>query len=97
MALFWLSVVLFLGIAWAAIYFAWRYRYKPGRVTPHHTHNTTLEIVWSVIPLLLCVGIFFWGLNGWMKYAWPPARPWKFRLRPRNGSGSSNIRTGRAR
>ena len=35
MFLFWLSVVLFLGIAFAAIYFAWRYRYKPGRVTPH--------------------------------------------------------------
>jgi membrane protein implicated in regulation of membrane protease activity len=42
MFLFWLSGVLFLGIAGAAIYFAWRYRYKPGRVTPHITHNTTL-------------------------------------------------------
>ena len=63
MALFWLSVVLFLGIAIPALYFAWRYRYKPGRVTPHSTHNTTLEIVWSVLPLLLCVGIFFWGLE----------------------------------
>jgi cytochrome c oxidase subunit 2 len=72
MALFWLSAVLFLGIAGAAIGFAWRYRYKPGRVTPHQTHNTTLEILWSVLPLLLCVGIFFWGLNGWMKYAVAP-------------------------
>ena len=72
MALFWLSVVLFLGIAIPAVYFAWRYRYKPGRVTPHVTHNTALEIVWSVLPLLLCVGIFFWGLKGWMEYAVAP-------------------------
>jgi len=72
MGLFWLSVVLFLGIAFAAIYFAWRFRYKPGRVTPHQTHNTTLEIAWSVGPLILCVGIFFWGLNGWMKYVVAP-------------------------
>ena len=72
MALFWLSVVLFLGIAIPAIYFAWRYRYKPGRVTPHTTHNTMLEITWSVLPLLLCVGIFFWGLKGWMEYAVSP-------------------------
>jgi cytochrome c oxidase subunit 2 len=72
MALFWLSVVLFLGIAVPAIYFAWRYRYKPGRVTPHTTHNTLLEIAWSVLPLLLCVGIFFWGLKGWMEYAVAP-------------------------
>lgn len=72
MALFWLSVILFLGITIAAVYFAWRYRYKPGRVTPHITHNTTLEITWTVLPLLLCVGIFFWGLKGWMEYAVAP-------------------------
>ncbi len=72
MALFWLSVVLFLGIAVCAIGFAWRYRYKPGRVTPHQTHNTMLEIIWSVIPLLLCIGIFFWGLHGWMEAAVAP-------------------------
>jgi cytochrome c oxidase subunit 2 len=72
MALFWLSVVLFLGIAVPAIYFSWRYYYKPGRVTPHTTHNTMLEITWSVLPLLLCVGIFFWGLKGWMEYAVAP-------------------------
>jgi cytochrome c oxidase subunit II len=72
MFLFWLSVALFLGIAVPAIYFSWRYRYKPGRVTPHQTHNTLLEILWSAGPLILCVGIFFWGLNGWMKYSVAP-------------------------
>jgi cytochrome c oxidase subunit 2 len=60
-------VVLFWGITGPALYFAWRYRYKPGRVTPHQTHNTVLEIVWTVLPLVLCVGIFFWGLSSWMK------------------------------
>ena len=68
MGIFWLSVVLFIGIVAAMCYFAWRYRYVPGRVTPHQTHNTTLEIVWSVLPLLLCVGLFFWGMNVYMKY-----------------------------
>ena len=72
LGLYWLSVVLFLMIAVPAVYFAWRYRYKPGRVTPHQTHNTTLEVIWSVLPLLLCVGIFFWGLNGYMKFVVAP-------------------------
>jgi cytochrome c oxidase subunit 2 len=80
MWLFWLSVVLFLGIAYAAIYFSWRYRYKPGRVTPHQTHNTMLEIVWSAGPLLLCVGIFFWGLNGWMKYSVAPGESMEIQI-----------------
>ena len=99
MALFWLSVVLFIGIAFPAIYFAWRYRYKPGRVTPHQTHNTLLEIIWSVIPLLLCVGIFFWGLNGWMKYAVAPgeameiqviAKKWLWQFEYPDGSRTVN-------
>ena len=72
MSIFWLSVVLFLGIVGAAAYFSWRYRYVEGRATPHQTHNTTLEILWSVLPLLLCVGLFFWGLVGYMKFAVAP-------------------------
>jgi len=72
LGIYWLSVVLFLMITIPAIYFAWRYRYKPGRVTPHQTHNTTLEVLWSVGPLLLCVGLFFWGLNGYMKLVVAP-------------------------
>src|ERR1700722_11222241 len=72
MGIFWLCAVMFVGIAGAAAYFSWRYRYRPGRVTPHDTHNTKLEIIWTVLPLILCIGIFFWGLNGWMKYAVAP-------------------------
>lgn len=99
MGLFWLCGVLFLGIAAAAIGFAWRYRYKPGRVTPHQTHNTTLEIVWTVIPLLLCVGIFFWGLDGWMKYAVAPgesmqiqitAKKWLWQFEYPDGTRTAN-------
>ncbi len=99
MALFWLSVVLFMIVTFPALYFAWRYRYKPGRVTPHQTHNTMLEIVWSVIPLLLCVGIFFWGLNGWMKFQVAPgeameiqvtAKQWLWQLEYPDGSRTVN-------
>lgn len=72
LGLYWLSVVLFLMITIPAIYFAWRFRYKPGRVTPHQTHNTTLEVVWSVLPLLLCIAIFFLGLNGYTKFVVAP-------------------------
>ncbi len=72
LGLYWLSQVLFWGITIAAIYFAWKYKYKAGRRTPHQTHNTNLEVIWSVGPTLLCVGIFFWGLNGYMKYAVAP-------------------------
>jgi cytochrome c oxidase subunit 2 len=99
MGLFWLSVVLFLMIAVPAVYFAWRYRYVPGRVTPHQTHNTMLEVLWSVLPLLLCVGIFFIGLNGFMKYAVAPgeameitvtAKQWLWQFEYPDGSRTIN-------
>lgn len=99
MFLFWLSVVLFLGIAVAAIYFSWRYRYKPGRVTPHQTHNNVLEVVWTVIPLLICVGIFFWGFNLYLKYAVAPgeamevqitAKKWLWQFEYPDGSRTVN-------
>src|SRR5215469_1144358 len=99
MGLFWLSVVLFLMIAIPTVYFAWRYRYRPGRVTPHATHNTTIEIIWTVLPLLLCVAIFFWGLKGWMEYAVAPgdamevqitAKKWLWQFEYPDGSRTIN-------
>ena len=72
MAIFWLSVVMFFGLMIPMCYFAWRYRFKPGRVTPHQTHSTVMEITWTVIPLLLCVGLFFWGIIGYMQFAVGP-------------------------
>jgi cytochrome c oxidase subunit 2 len=80
MGIFWLCAVMFIGIAGAAAYFSWRYRFKPGRVTPHDTHNTKLEIIWTVAPSILCVGIFFWGLNGYMKYAVAPGEAMEIQI-----------------
>jgi cytochrome c oxidase subunit 2 len=99
MALFWLSVVLFLMIAVPAVYFGWRYRYKPGRATPHQTHNTAIEIVWSVLPLILCIGIFFWGLYGFMEFSVSPgnamevqviAKQWLWQFEYPDGSRTIN-------
>lgn len=72
MFIFWLSVVLFVGITIATLYFAWAFRYKPGRRTEHIAHNATLELAWTIIPLFIVIGIFFWGVNGYTKYAVAP-------------------------
>jgi cytochrome c oxidase subunit 2 len=72
MGLYCVRVVLFLIVVGPTVYFAWRYRYKPGRVTPHQTHNTAMEVTWTVIPTLICFAIFLWGVNGYMKFAVPP-------------------------
>ncbi len=62
-----LSVVFFTLITGLAGWFVWRYRRSRSLgPTPHITHNTQLEIVWSVIPLLILTSIFFWGFNSYM-------------------------------
>ena len=69
-----LSFVFFVIVATALVYFVVRYRRRgPDEVTPHITHNFKLEVVWSVIPLLLVIGIFFWGFHGYMTAAIAPS------------------------
>ncbi|GIU75209.1 MAG: cytochrome c oxidase subunit 2 [Bryobacteraceae bacterium] len=46
----------------------WRRR-SEKEVTPHITHDTRLELVWSLIPLVVVMLIFFWGFRGYVK-AW---------------------------
>ena len=46
----------------------WRRRSK-GEITPHITHDTRLELIWSLIPLVVVMGIFFVGFHGYVK-AW---------------------------
>lgn len=72
MGIFWLSVFFFVGIVGAMGYFCWRYRYKAGRVTPHQTHNTPLEVIWTVIPTLIILVCFFVGIESYMKFAVAP-------------------------
>jgi cytochrome c oxidase subunit II len=67
MFIFGLSAFFFLLIAVLAIGSAIVWRRKPGRKTPHITDNLTLELVWSVVPLLICIGIFFWGVDGFVE------------------------------
>jgi cytochrome c oxidase subunit 2 len=55
------------GIFIAIIFLAWKYRrgHKVDRSHPPQ-HNETIEVVWSVIPLLICLGIFIWATTLFM-------------------------------
>lgn len=72
MFLIWLSLFFFLLIAGLALYSVVKFRHRPGTVTPHISHHTALELTWSIIPLLLCVGIFVWGFKGYLEASVPP-------------------------
>lgn len=62
--IFWLTMAFFVLICYLTVVFAWKYRRKKeGVLTIELKHNLWLEIAWSIIPLILVIGIFFWGFN----------------------------------
>ena len=75
------SLIFLVGITIAIIYFSWRYRRKSDQdVTPVISHNSKLEITWSVIPLILVMIVFGWGFSGYMNLATPPDDAYEVRV-----------------
>ncbi len=68
------AAAVFLAIVvFGAVFFAVRYR--RGRKTiasPGPSHNTALEIIWTIIPTILVVIVFFWGFRLYLKMNIPP-------------------------
>jgi cytochrome c oxidase subunit 2 len=71
--LYWLSVVLFVGIVGAMVYWAWKYRERPGHKATPTGHNLPLEISWTVAPIVILVFLFHKGFKGYMDEAVAPA------------------------
>lgn len=67
MFILWLSAFFFALIVGATVWFAFRYRRRGDndRTSPIK-HNTRLEVVWSIIPTLLLLVMFWWGFQDWM-------------------------------
>jgi cytochrome c oxidase subunit II len=55
------------------IFFAARYRYRPGVRAEQIEGSNALEITWSVIPLFVFMAIFIWGAVVYFKERTPPA------------------------
>ncbi len=88
----WLCVIFFVAICGATIYFMIKYRKRPGHKEEiTSTHNTRLEVTWSVVPLLLLMVVFGVSTYWYMEMITPPeddvyelnveASKWKWRFR----------------
>jgi len=59
-----ISVFFLLLVSVAMIYFVIRYRKSKNPVSSNITGNTTLEVLWTIIPLALVLLIFYYGWAG---------------------------------
>ena len=56
--LFWAGGFVFVFVECILLYTLFKFRHRPGQAEPKHVHgNTTLEITWTVIPLLILATI----------------------------------------
>ena len=63
----WICYFFFFAIVTAMTYFMVKYRRKDHVVaTGGPTHNTALELTWTILPLLLAIVIFVVGLKGYL-------------------------------
>ncbi|MDH5464259.1 MAG: cytochrome c oxidase subunit II [Thiovulaceae bacterium] len=60
---FWVSIVLFISVVGPMLYLGWKYRASKvkNEDIENYTHNTLLEIVWTVVPTSMLMVMFYYG------------------------------------
>lgn len=101
MFLFASCLVLLLGITTAMIIFVVRYRRsKAPRPTSEVSGNVWLEVVWTALPTMLVMGIFYYGWSGYLTLRNVPknamqvtaeARMWSWNFIYANGKNSGKM------
>jgi cytochrome c oxidase subunit II len=97
-----IGVALFFLVAITAvmIYFVVRYRRARNPESTHIEGSNTLEIIWTVIPTILVMVMFYYGWAGWHPQTTPPkdafpiksiARMWQFTFEYPNGKVTDTL------
>lgn len=87
---FWVSVFFFVLITGLLIFslIKWRRKTEDQPAAGNETHNTPLEVVWTVIPLIIVMIIFAWGWRGSLDMTVAPPDALTYQVRARKWSWS---------
>lgn len=67
-----ISLFFLIGLTALMIYFMFRYHHTRNPKATDIPHNTTLEVLWTVIPTLLVLLMFYYGWAGYTKMRTAP-------------------------
>jgi cytochrome c oxidase subunit II len=71
--IFAISAFFFVLLMVLMFYFTFKYRRRPGGVPMRsQSHNTALELTWSIVPTIILVWMFFEGFRGYANMAMAP-------------------------
>ena len=51
----WITGIIFVVVEATLLLFLWKYRHREGRVATYTHGNNRLEVIWTIIPALICV------------------------------------------
>ena len=95
-----ISFFFLIGLTVVMIYFIYKYNSKRHPVATQIHGSTTLEIVWTVIPFVLTMVMFYYGWAGWNTMQKPPkdamevtviGRMWNFSYEYENGRRTDTL------
>jgi cytochrome c oxidase subunit 2 len=95
-----ISLFFLIGLTIAMLYFVFRYSNKKNKTAVQNEGNTLLEIIWTVVPILLALAMFYYGWAGWKPMNKAPkdalnitsvARMWSFSFQYENGKQSPDL------
>jgi len=73
-----ISIVFFALIVGLMVLFAVQFRQRKGyKADPTASHNTRLEIAWTLVPTLLVILIFWLGFKSYLNLSTPPANAYE--------------------
>ncbi len=95
-----ISITLLIALTFTMLYFVYKYNRKRNKVAKQIEGNTRLEVIWTVIPIMLALGMFHFGWVGWKPMNKAPkdamnittiARQWSFTFSYDNGKQSADM------
>jgi cytochrome c oxidase subunit 2 len=79
--IYWVCVVFFIIVAGAMFYFMIRYRRRSVHDKVNKiTHNTPLELAWTILPSLLLIFMFWWGFKGFLDMRTAPTGAYEVKV-----------------
>ena len=67
-----ISLFFLVGLTLLMIYFMWRYNHKRNPKATDIEGHVGLEVLWTVVPTILVVMMFYYGYNGYLKMRTAP-------------------------
>jgi len=95
-----ISIIFLIGLTILMIVFIYKYRRDKHPKAIQNEGSTKLEVIWTAIPLVLVLVMFYFGWMGWRPMKNPPdeamhvktiARMWQFQFQYENGKTTDTL------